>query len=170
MTGVETLASASTSYPYILGAVVVSCLGVALLIYKQQASKQLNSQPAIKRPAAETAQRLSLEDPNKPRVRLLYATQTGTAERFSKQLATELRKRYAESGTLIDVVDLENYKPAEQLPREKLLVLCVATYGDGEPTDNSAEFFSWLGKAVDNPDNSSLLKVGGAGMTGIPMS
>lgn len=50
---------------------------------------------------------------------------------------------------VVDVLDLENYRAAEQLHREKLLVMCLATYGDGEPTDNAAEFFTWLSKEVE---------------------
>ncbi|GIL91122.1 hypothetical protein Vretimale_9568 [Volvox reticuliferus] len=83
------------------------------------------------------------DDPGKPVVRILYGTQTGTAERFSKQLGNELRSRYGDS-TIVDVRDVETYKPEQKLATEKLVLFCMATYGDGEPTDNAAVFYSWL--------------------------
>ncbi len=88
------------------------------------------------------------EDPSKPVVRILFGTQTGTAERFSKQLANELRSRYGDS-TTVDVRDVETYKAEEKLAQEKLVVLCMATYGDGEPTDNAAVFYTWLNKEAE---------------------
>ncbi|GLI60603.1 hypothetical protein VaNZ11_002776 [Volvox africanus] len=83
------------------------------------------------------------DDPSKPIVRILYGTQTGTAERFSKQLGNELRSRYGDS-TTVDVRDVETYKAEQKLATEKLVLFCMATYGDGEPTDNAAVFYSWL--------------------------
>lgn len=96
------------------------------------------------------------------RIRVLFGTQTGTAERFAKHVGTELRKHYGES-TAVDVVDLESYTASAQLHRERLVVLCVATYGDGEPTDNAADFFTWLSKeaeAVGAGEKEPFLQVG----------
>lgn len=95
-------------------------------------------------------------DPSKAQVRILYGTQTGTAERFSKLLAKEISKVYDPEGTVVDVVDVENYKAVERLHTEKgrLVVLCMATYGDGEPTDNANEFYSWLCKEAEAVDGA----------------
>ena len=102
---------------------------------------RVSSSSPLRAPKA-AGSRVSDVDPNKPRVRLLYGTQTGTAERFCKHLCKELKGKYGES-TLFEVLDMENYAPS-RLQREKLLVLCAATYGDGEPTDNATEFLAWL--------------------------
>jgi NADPH-ferrihemoprotein reductase len=77
--------------------------------------------------------------------------QTGTAERFAKQLGKELSTKYGDS-TAFSVVDVENYGAAELLQKEKLVILCMATYGDGEPTDNAAEFYKWLLKEAEEVD------------------
>ncbi|GAX85062.1 hypothetical protein CEUSTIGMA_g12482.t1 [Chlamydomonas eustigma] len=95
-----------------------------------------------------------IEDPNKPRIRILYGTQTGTAERFSKQIQKSLKAKYGNS-TTIDVVDIENYQASISLPKEKTVIMCMATYGDGEPTDNAAEFYKWLLKESELADSSS---------------
>ena len=81
-------------------------------------------------------------------------SQTGTAERFAKQLGKELSKKYGDS-TSITIVDVENYDAAELMPKEKLVVLCMATYGDGEPTDNAAEFYKWLLKEAEDVDDEA---------------
>jgi NADPH-ferrihemoprotein reductase len=39
--------------------------------------------------------------------------------------------------------DLENYD-VKQLSKEQLVVLVVATYGEGDPTDNAAAFHDWI--------------------------
>jgi NADPH-ferrihemoprotein reductase len=55
--------------------------------------------------------------------------QTGTAERFSKQLGNELRRKYGD-GVVVEVVDIENYKAETRLPKEKLVLYLMATYGE----------------------------------------
>ena len=95
--------------------------------------------------------------PPKRRSVLLYGTQTGTAERFAKQLKGELQIRYDD--TAFEVMDTEEYKAEQQLPQESLVFLLLATYGDGEPTDNAAEFYNWLIKASQDGEQACLLKV-----------
>ncbi len=73
---------------------------------------------------------------------ILFGTQTGTAERFAKSLKSQLESKYGAS-TVFDVVDVENYN-SENLLKEKLVFFLMATYGDGEPTDNAADFYNWL--------------------------
>lgn len=96
-----------------------------------------------------------------PRVTLLYGTQTGTAERFAKQLKNEMSSRYGDSNHY-SIVDIEDYKAEEVLCNEKLVFFLMATYGDGEPTDNAADFYNWLikaGKEAEDGGGESLLKV-----------
>mmetsp|Transcript_31302 Transcript_31302/g.69685 ORF Transcript_31302/g.69685 Transcript_31302/m.69685 type:complete len:673 (-) Transcript_31302:953-2971(-) len=151
---------AASGFPWHLALAVASAivLGLSLVVLlfrgrKDGSSSQKPSKPGSAQAASQALKaRISDVEPDKPRVRLLYGTQTGTAERFCKQLANELRKKFSES-TIIDVIDIENYKAAASLHREKLVVLCMATYGDGEPTDNAAEFYSWLLKEAESVEN-----------------
>ncbi|KAI9197406.1 uncharacterized protein BJ171DRAFT_445986 [Polychytrium aggregatum] len=102
---------------------------------------------------------------------LFYGSQTGTAEDLANRLANEVQAKFG-IGTLI--CDLEEYDMTELLQwpsREDQRAqgktwLCgffLATYGEGEPTDNAADFYEWLmdgrGKGddegVDEPDDNS---------------
>ena len=95
---------------------------------------------------------------NRQVVRICFGTQTGTAEKFSKQLATKLDERYGD-GTKLEVVDMENYDHEACLEGEKLIFFLTATYGDGEPTDNSVKFYEWLEKMSDEVMNGDRPEV-----------
>lgn len=101
------------------------------------------------------------EKDTRPSVRLLYGTQTGTAERFAKQLGNELRARYGgEKAVRVEVTDAEHYFASgaaldERLEKENVLLLLFATYGDGEPTDNAADLYSWITTEVDEVEGGA---------------
>lgn len=92
----------------------------------------------------------------RPKISLLYGTQTGTAERFAKTLRTEISRQYSDN-VLIQLQNLEKFSP-EDLQAQQLVIFVVATYGDGEPTDDAANFYSWLTKSAEE-DNDQLLSV-----------
>ena len=77
---------------------------------------------------------------------------------MSVQLKGELTARYGDD-TVFVVKDLEEYKAEQQLASEGLAFFLMATYGDGEPTDNASEFYNWLIKAAGSGENACRLKV-----------
>lgn len=89
---------------------------------------------------------------------ILFGTQTGTAERFAKSLRAQLDSKYG-GGTAFEVLDIEQYAAAKQLPREHMVFLLMATYGDGDPTDSATEFWTWLSEAADGGADDDLLQV-----------
>lgn len=106
------------------------------------------STAATAAPAADTRDKCTL----------LFGTQTGTAERFAKSLRAQLEGRYGGS-TAFEALDIEHYDHAARLPKEKLVVLLMATYGDGDPTDSATDFWTWLSEAAEEGAQPDLLQV-----------
>ena len=83
------------------------------------------------------------------RMVVFYGSQTGTAEEFATRLAKE-GMRYGFRGIAADPeeCDMEDLTELVHLEDEMegpvLAVFCVATYGEGDPTDNAQAFYDWL--------------------------
>ncbi|XP_037974141.2 NADPH--cytochrome P450 reductase isoform X1 [Plutella xylostella] len=88
------------------------------------------------------------------RLVVFYGSQTGTGEEFAGRLAKE-GVRYKMKGMVADPeeCDMEELTQLKNI-ENSLAVFCVATYGEGDPTDNAMEFFEWLKNG--EPDLSGL--------------
>jgi NADPH-ferrihemoprotein reductase len=75
---------------------------------------------------------------------VFYGSQTGTAEEFAGRLAKEGMK-YRMKGMVADPeeCDMEELLQLKDIPNS-LAVFCLATYGEGDPTDNAMEFNEWI--------------------------
>ena len=76
-----------------------------------------------------------------------YGTQTGTAERYANTLVEDAQKRYGSKQVFARAIDCEDVTPdfcEEVLSSETCAVFLQSTYGDGDPTDGSADFCRWL--------------------------
>jgi NADPH-ferrihemoprotein reductase len=74
---------------------------------------------------------------------VFFGSQTGTAEDYANRVTKEAHKRY---GLRCMVADMEDYdmERLDRLPGDHLAIFVVATYGEGEPTDNATEFWNFL--------------------------
>ncbi|XP_043909715.1 NADPH--cytochrome P450 reductase [Protopterus annectens] len=75
---------------------------------------------------------------------VFYGSQTGTAEEFANRLAKDAQ-RYGMRGMSADpeeyeMSELKNLSEIEN----SIAVFCMATYGEGDPTDNAQDFYDWL--------------------------
>ncbi|GCB77388.1 hypothetical protein scyTo_0017595 [Scyliorhinus torazame] len=75
---------------------------------------------------------------------VFYGSQTGTAEEFANRLSKDAQ-RYGMRGM---ATDPEEYDMSE-LNRlteieNTLAIFCMATYGEGDPTDNAQDFYDWM--------------------------
>ncbi|KAL4458551.1 hypothetical protein ABPG75_013416 [Micractinium tetrahymenae] len=111
------------------------------------AAQTARSTTSAAAPAADTRDRCTL----------LFGTQTGTAERFAKSLRAQLEGKYGGS-TAFEALDIEHYDHAARLAKEKLVVLLMATYGDGDPTDSATDFWTWLSEAAEAGSEPDLLQ------------
>jgi len=85
------------------------------------------------------------------KVVVFYGSQTGTAEDFATRLAKEASK-YGVSGLAMDpeeVGDNDDLAHLHEL-EDHLAIFCMATYGEGDPTDNAHEFKEWLDEGTSD--------------------
>ncbi|KAH8325706.1 hypothetical protein KR067_004844 [Drosophila pandora] len=75
---------------------------------------------------------------------VFYGSQTGTGEEFAGRLAKE-GIRYRLKGMVADPeeCDMEELLQMKDIDNS-LAVFCLATYGEGDPTDNAMEFYEWI--------------------------
>ncbi|XP_060114845.1 NADPH--cytochrome P450 reductase [Heteronotia binoei] len=75
---------------------------------------------------------------------VFYGSQTGTAEEFANRLAKDAH-RYGMRGMSADPeeYDLSDLSRLTEIEKS-LTVFCMATYGEGDPTDNAQDFYDWL--------------------------
>uniref|UniRef100_A0A671S2F9 NADPH--cytochrome P450 reductase n=1 Tax=Sinocyclocheilus anshuiensis TaxID=1608454 RepID=A0A671S2F9_9TELE len=75
---------------------------------------------------------------------VFYGSQTGTAEEFANRLAKDAH-RYGMKGMATDPeeYDMSELSRLKEIPNS-MAVFCMATYGEGDPTDNAQEFYDWM--------------------------
>lgn len=80
-------------------------------------------------------------------VKIFYGSQTGTAKGFANELSEEVKTL----GIPAEVIDMKDYDPDDQLADEctnkSVCVFILATYTDGQPTENAEWFCKWLEEA-----------------------
>jgi len=75
---------------------------------------------------------------------VFFGSQTGTSEGFARITMEEARER----GFDAEICDLEDFDP-ESMKEPKLAIFLMATYGEGEPTDNAHKLHNWMKPAAE---------------------
>lgn len=87
---------------------------------------------------------------------VFYGSQTGTAEDYASRLSKEGSSRFGLKTMTADLEEFD-FDNLDQFPEDKLAIFVLATYGEGEPTDNAVEFYEFIGG-----DEVSFSEKGGA--------
>lgn len=74
---------------------------------------------------------------------VFYGSQTGTAEDYASRLAKEGASRFGLKTMVADLEDYD-YENLDTFPEDKVAIFVLATYGEGEPTDNAVEFYEFI--------------------------
>lgn len=114
--------------------------GILINLYKQ--TKSLFSSvsfPSSSSSAELTQNKTTVKSFDSIDFFIFFGTQTGTAESFSFCLEKEAQER----GYLTKVLSLDQIDK-EKLSKSKICVFLVATYGEGDPTENAEAFWDWF--------------------------
>ncbi|MEQ2222466.1 hypothetical protein ILYODFUR_026738, partial [Ilyodon furcidens] len=132
--------------PYIYSA---AALLLAFCFFLQVARKKINYTEDLKAHKAAKSNNSSEKDADVhvSVVKIFYGSQTGTAKGF----ATELSEEVENLGISPQVIDMKDYDPDDQLVDEcvtkSVCVFLMATYTDGQPTENAEWFCKWVEEA-----------------------
>ncbi|TLD21533.1 hypothetical protein PspLS_08971 [Pyricularia sp. CBS 133598] len=74
---------------------------------------------------------------------IFYGSQTGTAEDYASRLAKEGKSRFGLETMVADLEDYD-YENLDTVPNDKIVMFVLATYGEGEPTDNAVDFYEFI--------------------------
>jgi len=117
---------------------LVTCVA-GWLVYKIISDKTKNKGPAGNGGRGRSNTLTNEQKYPAGKLAIYFGSQTGTAEGFARVLMEEGRAK----GFDARMHDLENFD-AEELCKTKLAIFLMATYGEGEPTDNAARFAKWM--------------------------
>ncbi|KAI9494024.1 hypothetical protein BDB00DRAFT_820509 [Zychaea mexicana] len=77
------------------------------------------------------------------KVVIFYGSQTGTAEDCAERLAKQCKKRFNVPALVLDIEQC-GMEYLDQIPEDSIAIFVMATYGEGEPTDNAQMFWEFL--------------------------
>ncbi|KAJ4936059.1 hypothetical protein JOQ06_017583 [Pogonophryne albipinna] len=133
---------------------------VGLVVYWYMSRKKPEPIPEFKKldtaaPAARETSFIEKMKKTGKNIIVFYGSQTGTGEEFANRLSKDAQ-RYGMKGMAADPEEYEMAELARLSQIENsLAIFCMATYGEGDPTDNAQDFYDWL-QEIDDEDLSGL--------------
>ncbi|CAK56687.1 unnamed protein product (macronuclear) [Paramecium tetraurelia] len=124
-------------FQYILLAPVVLLVGIIIYFLKSKSESKQNQQP--QQVISGEEKKIQCQDQLIP-ISIYFGSQQGTAARFAKQLSEEGK----EHGFITTEIDLNEVEFENEMKKGKVGIFCMATHGEGDPTDNAKKFISWL--------------------------
>ena len=85
---------------------------------------------------------------------IFYGSQTGTAEEYAIRLAKEAKQKFGLASLVCDPEEYD-FEKLDQVPENSAIIFVMATYGEGEPTDNAVQL-------MQNIEDESFEFSGGA--------
>ena len=74
---------------------------------------------------------------------MFFGSQTGTAEEYTVRLAKEAKSRFGISSLVCDPEEYD-FANLDTVPSDKIVFFVMATYGEGDPTDNAQPLMDFL--------------------------
>ncbi|KAH6984510.1 NADP/FAD dependent oxidoreductase [Ilyonectria sp. MPI-CAGE-AT-0026] len=81
---------------------------------------------------------------------VFWGSQSGTGEAFASRLVRELAQRFRLEAMAADLSDFDPETIA-LIPTSKVAIFILSTYGEGDPSDNAAQFWEWATKLKGTP-------------------
>ncbi|KAJ7465321.1 putative cytochrome P450 oxidoreductase [Mycena latifolia] len=139
------MASTSSSDVVVLGLGVVLA---ALYLFREQLFAP--SKPKVAAPPTKAANGsgnprdfIAKMKEGKKRIVIFYGSQTGTAEEYAIRLAKEAKSKFGLASLVCDPEEYD-FENLDQLPTDCAVFFVMATYGEGEPTDNAVQLMQNL--------------------------
>ncbi|KAI0224839.1 hypothetical protein L0F63_006014 [Massospora cicadina] len=106
-------------------------------------SKPQSKEPDVKQKPKPTRDILEKIRLTNSKLIIFYGSQTGTAEDYANRIAKEGRQRFG-LGCLVADIEAYDMEKLDAFPIDCLAIFIMATYGEGEPTDNANDFFHMI--------------------------
>ncbi|KAH0362699.1 riboflavin synthase domain-like protein, partial [Aureobasidium melanogenum] len=83
---------------------------------------------------------------------IFWGSQSGTAEGFANRLGRECHSRFRLNALVADLSDYD-METLRHITKETLVVFIASTFGEGDPSDNTAGFWHWMRSAEVSLEN-----------------
>ncbi|KAI9471882.1 MAG: hypothetical protein EXX96DRAFT_582086 [Benjaminiella poitrasii] len=113
---------------------------IADLLFSHKKDNKANNNNAVSSANKRETNFVKVMEQQGRRVIVFYGSQTGTAEGYAARIAKECQQRFGVSCMTADL-ELYDLTYLDQVPEDKLVIFVLATYGEGDPTDNALEFW-----------------------------